>query len=36
LLADLTQERFRSGDNVLFVMTGGTPGLCAYREAFQG
>ncbi|MGW8466219.1 D-cysteine desulfhydrase family protein [Pseudomonas sp. CLCA07] len=36
LLADLTQGRFRSGDNVLFVMTGGTPGLYAYREAFQG
>ncbi|WP_415768712.1 D-cysteine desulfhydrase family protein [Pseudomonas sp. LB3P38] len=35
LLADLRQGRFRSGDNVLFVMTGGTPGLFAYRETFQ-
>jgi D-cysteine desulfhydrase len=35
LLADLGQGRFRSGDNVLFVMTGGTPGLYAYRETFQ-
>lgn len=35
LLADLRQGRFRSGDNVLFVMTGGTPGLYAYRETFQ-
>ncbi|VVM52764.1 D-cysteine desulfhydrase family protein [Pseudomonas fluorescens] len=36
LLADLKQGRFRDGDNVLFVMTGGTPGLYAYRETFQG
>ncbi|MHC8309259.1 D-cysteine desulfhydrase family protein [Pseudomonas sp. GT1P32] len=36
LVADLKQERFRAGDNVLFVMTGGTPGLYAYRETFQG
>jgi D-cysteine desulfhydrase len=35
LLADLRQGRFRSEDNVLFVMTGGTPGLYAYRETFQ-
>ncbi|MHC8286242.1 D-cysteine desulfhydrase family protein [Pseudomonas sp. XS1P51] len=35
LLADLRQGRFRSGDDVLFVMTGGTPGLYAYRETFQ-
>lgn len=35
LVADLKQERFRAGDNVLFVMTGGTPGLYAYRETFQ-
>ncbi|RON33317.1 D-cysteine desulfhydrase family protein [Pseudomonas brassicacearum] len=35
LLADLRQGRYRSGDNVLFVMTGGTPGLYAYRETFQ-
>lgn len=35
LLADLRQGRFSSGDNVLFVMTGGTPGLYAYRDIFQ-
>ena len=35
LLADLRQGRYRTGDNVLFVMTGGTPGLYAYRETFQ-
>ena len=35
LLADLRQGRYRSGDTVLFVMTGGTPGLYAYRETFQ-
>jgi len=35
VLADLQQERFAPGDNVLFVMTGGTPGLYAYRETFQ-
>ncbi|MFJ7792539.1 D-cysteine desulfhydrase family protein [Pseudomonas sp. NPDC096950] len=36
LLADLRQGRYRAGENVLFVMTGGTPGLYAYRETFQG
>jgi len=35
LLADLRQGHYRAGDNVLFVMTGGTPGLYAYRETFQ-
>lgn len=35
-LADLRNRRFQRGDNVLFVMTGGTPGLYAYRETFQG
>jgi D-cysteine desulfhydrase len=35
LLADLRHGRYRSGDNVLFVMTGGAPGLYAYRETFQ-
>ncbi|VVM70667.1 D-cysteine desulfhydrase [Pseudomonas fluorescens] len=35
LLADLQQRRFREGANLLFVMTGGTPGLYAYRETFQ-
>lgn len=33
--ADLQQGRFRPADNVLFIMTGGTPGLYAYRETFQ-
>ena len=33
LVADLRQGRYRRGDNVLFIMTGGTPGLFAYREA---
>ncbi|TPG74167.1 D-cysteine desulfhydrase family protein [Pseudomonas arsenicoxydans] len=36
LVADLRDGRFQRGDNVLFVMTGGTPGLYAYRETFQG
>lgn len=31
VLADLRQRRYRRGDQVLFVMTGGTPGLFAYR-----
>ncbi|MGY1917398.1 D-cysteine desulfhydrase family protein [Pseudomonas tolaasii] len=35
LLADIREGRYRSGDNVLFVMTGGTPGLFAYRETFD-
>ncbi|MEZ1314914.1 D-cysteine desulfhydrase family protein [Pseudomonas fluorescens] len=35
LLADLRQGHFRRDDNVLFVMTGGTPGLYAYRDTFQ-
>lgn len=35
LLADLRQGHFSRGDNVLFVMTGGTPGLYAYRDTFQ-
>lgn len=34
LLADLRQGRYRAGDNVLFAMTGGTPGLYAYRDTF--
>ena len=29
LLADFERGHFRSGDNVLFIMTGGTPGLYA-------
>ena len=35
LLSDVKNGFYHSGDNVLFIMTGGTPGLFAYREAFQ-
>ncbi|MPQ71557.1 MULTISPECIES: D-cysteine desulfhydrase family protein [unclassified Pseudomonas] len=35
LLADLRDGRYQSGDNLLFVMTGGSPGLYAYRESLQ-
>lgn len=34
LLADLASGRYRAGDAVLFIMTGGLPGLFAYRTAF--
>jgi L-cysteate sulfo-lyase len=34
LLADLRARRYVSGQQVLFVMTGGTPGLYAYRSIF--
>ncbi|MFJ3483320.1 D-cysteine desulfhydrase family protein [Pseudomonas sp. NPDC090202] len=36
LLNDLREGRYQPGDNVLFIMTGGAPGLYAYRETFQG
>jgi D-cysteine desulfhydrase len=35
LLADARAGAFRAGDAVLFVMTGGAPGLFAYRSAFE-
>lgn len=35
MLHDIRSNAFKPGDNLLFVMTGGTPGLYAYREAFQ-
>ncbi len=35
LLADLRAGRHQPGDNLLFVMTGGSPGLYAYRQTFQ-
>ncbi|CAG9226503.1 L-cysteate sulfo-lyase [Paraburkholderia tropica] len=35
LLANVTSGRYRANENVLFVMTGGLPGLYAYRSAFQ-
>lgn len=34
LLADLRAGRYSAGQQVLFVMTGGTPGLYAYRRTF--
>jgi D-cysteine desulfhydrase len=34
LLHDIRSERYAVGTNVLFVMTGGLPGLFAYRDAF--
>jgi D-cysteine desulfhydrase len=34
LLHDIDSGRYRVGENVLFVMTGGLPGLFAYRDAF--
>lgn len=34
LLSDFRQARYRPGDSVLFIMTGGTPGLYAYRDTF--
>jgi L-cysteate sulfo-lyase len=34
LLHDMRSGRYRAGQNVLFVMTGGLPGLFAYRSAF--
>jgi D-cysteine desulfhydrase len=35
LLADVRTGDYEAGDAVLFVMTGGTPGLFAYRSALQ-
>jgi L-cysteate sulfo-lyase len=34
MLADVRAQRYAAGENVLFVMTGGTPGLYAYRSVF--
>ncbi|MDR5776491.1 MULTISPECIES: D-cysteine desulfhydrase family protein [unclassified Caballeronia] len=34
MLHDIQNGRYRAGQNVLFVMTGGLPGLFAYRSAF--
>lgn len=34
LLQDVEEGRYARGQNVLFVMTGGLPGLFAYRSAF--
>jgi len=35
LLHDIEANVYKPGDNVLFVMTGGTPALFAYRETFE-
>lgn len=35
LLADIGAGRYQHGQNVLFIMTGGLPGLFAYRDAFR-
>lgn len=35
LLSDLRDGRHRPGESFLFVMTGGAPGLFAYRQAFE-
>jgi L-cysteate sulfo-lyase len=34
LVHDVEGGRYRRGDRVLFIMTGGVPGLFAYRSAF--
>lgn len=34
LIDGVRSKQYAAGQNVLFVMTGGTPGLYAYREAF--
>jgi D-cysteine desulfhydrase len=34
LLHDIRAGKYKRGDNLLFLMTGGVPGLFAYRSAF--
>ena len=34
LLADISAGRYAAGDTVLFIMTGGVPGLYAYASDF--
>jgi L-cysteate sulfo-lyase len=36
LLTAVREGRYTRGEAVLFVMTGGTPGLYAYRPIFEG
>ncbi|MEH2487725.1 D-cysteine desulfhydrase family protein [Bradyrhizobium sp. AZCC 2230] len=36
LLADISAGEYAAGDNVLFIMTGGSPGLYAYASHFLG
>ncbi|WP_333978385.1 D-cysteine desulfhydrase [Burkholderia cepacia] len=35
LIEGITSGRYASDKNILFIMTGGLPGLFAYRNAFQ-
>ncbi|MDB5150201.1 MAG: pyridoxal-phosphate dependent enzyme family protein [Mucilaginibacter sp.] len=35
LLADINAGKFNKGDKILFILTGGIPGLFAYRSAFD-
>lgn len=35
LLGDIAQDRFEAGTDLLFVATGGVPGLFAYRDTFD-
>ena len=35
LLSDIEAGEHRPGERVLFIMTGGAPGLYAYRRAFE-
>jgi L-cysteate sulfo-lyase len=34
MLADISAGKFRKGDKLLFILTGGLPGLFAYQSAF--
>jgi len=34
LLADISSGRYETGDDILFIMTGGSPGLYAYASEF--
>jgi len=34
LLGDIATDRFSPNSDVLFIVTGGTPGLFAYRNTF--
>ena len=36
LLADIAAGRYKAGDDLLFIMTGGSPGLYAYASDFLG
>ncbi|MCG8558777.1 MAG: D-cysteine desulfhydrase, partial [Hyphomicrobiales bacterium] len=35
LIALIREDRFRKGETVVFLHTGGTPALFAYRASFQ-